>query len=218
MHQPGQGAAYATSPCLRLWTRFLPEPDTRGKRAWTIGANRAPFGETAWRITFDATTPAELLRDVHAELLDLYLEDRYSDQDRLFEDATVPHEVYTPLLARGWSHSIKTDGTQTFLAPEGLGSLRHRYATTHSDGPTWRPGPDTRASRTGRHASPPARPPHSRAFTASLISTEPLHRAVQDVPFHTRRHLYVAPAAAKQPPGYPTPALPPATHAVGRTR
>ncbi|WP_328919824.1 hypothetical protein OH781_36895 [Streptomyces sp. NBC_01550] len=51
-----------------------------------------------------------------------------------------------------------------------------------------------------------------------MISTEPLHRAVQEVPFHTRRHLYVAPAAAKQPPSYPTPALPPATHAVGRTR
>ncbi|WP_245766830.1 hypothetical protein [Streptomyces colonosanans] len=87
-------------------------------------------------MTLDATTPAELLHDVHAELLDLYLEDRHSDQDRLFEDATAPHEVYTPLLARGWSHSIKTDGTQTFHAPEGEGAVRHRYATTGSDG--WR--------------------------------------------------------------------------------
>ncbi|WP_328919825.1 DUF317 domain-containing protein [Streptomyces sp. NBC_01550] len=160
LYQPGEGAAYATSPCLRLWTRFLPEPDTRGKGTWTIGASRAPFGETAWHITFDAT-PAELLHDVHAELLDLYLEDRYSDQDHLLEDATAPHEVYTPLLARGWSHSIKTDGTQTFLTPEGLGSVRHRYATTHSDGPTWRAWAGYPSEPTGRHASPPARPPHS---------------------------------------------------------
>ncbi|WP_406111514.1 DUF317 domain-containing protein [Streptomyces sp. NBC_01003] len=124
--------------------------------------------------------------DVHAELLDLYLEDRYSDQDRLFEDATVPHEVYTPLLARGWSHSIKTDGTQTFLAPEGLGSLRHRYATTHSDGPTWRAwaGYPSEPNWQARFSSG-APTTLAAAFTASLISTEPLHRAVQDVPFYT---------------------------------
>ncbi|WP_435608677.1 DUF317 domain-containing protein [Streptomyces sp. C10-9-1] len=47
------------------------------------------------------------------------------------------------------------------------------------------------------------------AFTASLISTEPVHRTVQDVPSHTRRHLYVAaPAPAKQTPG-PLPVAPP---------
>ncbi|MEV4449494.1 DUF317 domain-containing protein [Streptomyces mirabilis] len=219
LHQPGEGAAYATSSCLRLWTRFLPDPDTRGTGTWTISANRASFDQTAWQITFDATTPAELLHDVHAVLLDLYLEDRYSGQDHLFEDVIAPHEVCTPLLARGWSHIIKTDGTQTFLEPQSLGSVRHRYATTGSDGPIWRAW-DEYPSEPHWQARFSAGAPTTLAavFTASLISTEPLHRAVQDVPLHTCRHLDVAPAAAKQPPSYPTPVLPPATHAVDRTR
>ncbi|MDX3426381.1 DUF317 domain-containing protein [Streptomyces sp. ME02-6985-2c] len=56
------------------------------------------------------------------------------------------------------------------------------------------------------------------AFTASLISTEPLHRAVKQIPFHTRRHLYVAPAGAPQPLNRPTPATPLTGHTTGRTR
>ncbi|MEU3162075.1 DUF317 domain-containing protein [Streptomyces griseoincarnatus] len=210
---------FAISPCARLWTRFAPEPEERGQGAWTIGMDRVPFGPRAWEITFDATTPAELLRDVHTELLDLYLEGRHSDQDHLFEDATAPHEVYTPLLTHGWSHSVNTDGTQTFLPPEGLGGVGHRYATTGSDGPIWRAW--------GGYPSEPhwqvrfcagAPTTLAAAFTASLISTEPLHRAVKQIPFHTRRHLYVAPAGAPQLLNRPTPAIPPTGHTTGRTR
>ncbi|MGW2046238.1 DUF317 domain-containing protein [Streptomyces sp. NPDC001858] len=211
--------AFASSPCGRLWTCFAPKPATRGKGTWTMSANRVPFGHQTWQITFDATTPAELLRAVHTALLHLYLEDRGSGQDRLFEDATAAYEVYTPLLTRGWSHSVKTDGTQTFVAPEGLGGVRHRYDTTDADGPIWRAW--------GGHPSEPhwqarfsadAPAALAAAFTTSLISTEPLHRTVKEIPFNTRRHLYVAPAAAKQPPSHPIPALPPATHAVRRPR
>ncbi|MEU3629073.1 DUF317 domain-containing protein [Streptomyces fradiae] len=210
LHQPEEGTAIATSPCLRLWTSFTPQPDEPGKGTWTIGANRVPFGPVAWRITLDATTPIEPLLDLHTELLDLYLEDRYSDRDWLHEDATAPHEAYAPLFARGWSHSVKTDGTQTFLAPDGLGGVRHRYATTGSDGPIWRAW--------GGYPSEPhwqARFSFGTpttlvaAFAASLISTEPVHRTAQDIPFHTRRHLYVAaPAPAKQTTG-PLPVAPP---------
>ncbi|MDH2388588.1 DUF317 domain-containing protein [Streptomyces sp. HNM0663] len=207
LHQPDEGTAYATSPCLRLWTRFVPEPEKWGKGTWTIGANRVPLGPIYWQITFDATTPIELLHDVHVELLDLYLEDRYSDQEWLFEDATAPHEAYAPLFARGWSHDVKTDGTQTFLAREGLGGVRHRYTIGGSGGPAWR-------SWGGYPSEPHWKATFSfgtpttlvAAFTASLISTEPLHRTVQNLPFHTRSHLYVATtAAAKQPPSYHPP-------------
>ncbi|GAB2331283.1 SPDY domain-containing protein [Streptomyces variabilis] len=219
LHQGLEGMVFAISPCARLWTRFAPKPEERGQGTWTIGMDHVPFGPRAWEITFNGTTPAELLRDVHTELLDLYLEDRYSDQDHLFEDATAAHEVYTPLLARGWSHSIKTDGTQTFLPPEGLGGVRHRYATTGSDSPIWRAwGGYPSEPQWQARFSAGAPTTLAAAFTASLISTEPVHRAVKEIPFHTRRHLYVAPAAAPQPPSYPTPALPPANHAVGRTR
>ncbi|MGW4441967.1 DUF317 domain-containing protein [Streptomyces sp. NPDC004682] len=220
LHQTDQGTAYATSPCLRLWTRFLPEPDEPRKGTWTIGANRVPFGQTAWRITLDATTPVELLRDVHSEFLDLYLEDRHRDCEYLFWDRTPPQAAYTPLLVRGWNHNIKKDGTQTFLAPEGLGGVRHRYATHGDDGPIWRiwggpPGePDWRA--TFSFDAPTAL---AAAFTASLTSDEPFHRAVQDIPQRTRVHLsFIGLAETKQPPSYSTPTLPPASPAAGRTR
>ncbi|MFD4994672.1 hypothetical protein [Streptomyces buecherae] len=36
-------------------------------------------------------------------MLDLYLEDRDSDQGHLFEDARTPHEACASLLTRGWS-------------------------------------------------------------------------------------------------------------------
>ncbi len=220
LHPADEGLVFSSSSCARLWTRFAPEPEKRGRGTWTIGAQCVPFGPTTWQITFDATTPVELLHDVHTELLDLYLEDRYSNHDRLFEDDEMaPYEAYAPLLARGWSHDVKTDGTQTFLAPEGLGGVRHRYATSGFDGPIWRAW--------GGYPSEPHWKAHFSfgtpttlvaAFAASLISTEPLHRTVQDVPFHTRRHLYVATAATKQPPSSSPVTLPPAAPVAGRTR
>ncbi|MGW5096349.1 DUF317 domain-containing protein [Streptomyces nodosus] len=217
--QTDAGTAAAFSPCLRLQTTYDPQPDKPGKGTWTINAHRAPFTPPAWQITFDATTPVELLHDVHTELLDLYLEDRHSDHDRLFQDETAPHEAYALLLTRGWSHNVNTDGTQTFLTPEGLGGVRHRYANRDSSKLAW--------FSWGGHPSEP----HWRArfsygtpttliaaFTTSLVSTEPLPRTVQDVPAHTRRALYVATTTAKQPPGATSVAPPPPAPASGRTR
>ncbi|MFF8732045.1 DUF317 domain-containing protein [Streptomyces sp. NPDC015171] len=56
------------------------------------------------------------------------------------------------------------------------------------------------------------------AFTASLISTEPVHRTVQDIPVHTRRALYVATTTPKQPHGNTPAAPPPPAPASGRIR
>nr|WP_239109716.1 DUF317 domain-containing protein [Streptomyces coelicoflavus] len=91
--QTEAGTAAAFSPCLRLQTTFDPQPDKAGRGTWTINAHWAPFTPPAWRITFDATTPAEILHDVHSELLDLYLQDGDSAQDRLFQDGTPPYEA-----------------------------------------------------------------------------------------------------------------------------
>ncbi|MGW3937435.1 DUF317 domain-containing protein [Streptomyces sp. NBC_00024] len=217
--QTDEGTAAAFSPCLRLQTTYDPQPD-KPKGTWTIIAHRAPFTPPAWRITFDATTPVELLHDVHTALLDLYLEDRHSDQDRLFQDETAPHEAYAPLLTRGWSHDVKTDGTQTFLTPEGLGGVRHRYATSGSSGgPAWRSwgGYPSEPHWTARFSfgTPTTL---VAAFTASLISTEPLHRTVQEVPVHTRRALYIATTTPMQPHGNTPVAPPPPAPVAGRTR
>ncbi|WP_234436805.1 DUF317 domain-containing protein [Streptomyces maremycinicus] len=56
------------------------------------------------------------------------------------------------------------------------------------------------------------------AFTASLISTEPLHRTVQEVPVHTRRALYIATTTPMQPHGNTPVAPPPPAPVAGRTR
>ncbi|MET8299453.1 DUF317 domain-containing protein [Streptomyces sp. NPDC006678] len=215
--QTEAGTAAAFSPCLRLQTTFDPQPDRPGRGTWTINAHRAPFAPPAWRVTFDATTPAELLHDVHSELLDLYLEDRYSDLERLFQDLTPPYEAYAPLLTRGWSHAVKTDGMQTFLTPEGLGGVRH-YATSGSGELAWRAwgGYPSEPHWTARFlfGTPTTL---VAAFTASLISTEPLQRTVQDVPAHTRRALYVATPTGKQQHGTtpvaPPPPVPASSHA-----
>ncbi|MBP5935394.1 DUF317 domain-containing protein [Streptomyces acidiscabies] len=213
MHLPDDGTASAISPCLRLWTCFTPDPEVRAKGTWTIGANQVPFGQTTWQITFDATTPVELLHDVHAELLDIYRDDRSSDQDRLFCDSTAPQEAYAPLFARGWTHNVKTNGTQTFRPPDGLAGILHRYATKDTSGPAWRVwGGDPSEPLWQAHFSFGTPTTLVAAFTASLISTEPLQRTVQDIPVPTRRALYIAtptpgqshgntPGAAPAPPG-----------------
>ncbi|MFF7199436.1 DUF317 domain-containing protein [Streptomyces sp. NPDC008141] len=83
---------------------------------------------------------------------------------------------------------------QTFLTPEGLGGVRHRYATSGSGGLAWRAwgGYPSEPHWTSRFSfgTPITL---VAAFTASLISTEPLQRTVQDVPAPTpprplRRH------------------------------
>ncbi|MDV9194361.1 DUF317 domain-containing protein [Streptomyces sp. Wh19] len=213
LHPADAGMVFASSPCARLWTRFAPEPEKRGKGTWTIGASRVPFGELTWQIVFDATTPAELLHDVHAELLDLY-----SDQDRLFDGATEPYEGYALLLDRGWSHNVKTNDTQSLLAPDLLGGV-HQYANKATGRPEWRVwGGDIWEPDWSAEISASTPTALVAVFTASLVSTEPVQRAVKDLPVHVRQHLYMATPTAKQPPGY-SPAASPATRpGKGRAR
>lgn len=218
LHQTETGTVFAVSPCLRLWTSLIPEPERTRRGTWTIAANRVPFGPAAWQITFDVTTPVELLHDVHTELLDLYLEDLHSDQDHLLRDMTPAYEAYAPLFAQGWGHRVTTDGTQIFQPRDGLAGVRHRYAADASDVPEWRvwgghlsePLWQARFS-TGTPAALVA------AFTSSLISTGPLHRTVEDIPSQFRRHLYLATPTPKPLPSTP-PAGPPPSPGAGRTR
>ncbi|MES9558054.1 MULTISPECIES: DUF317 domain-containing protein [unclassified Streptomyces] len=212
LHPADAGMVFASSPCARLWTRFAPEPEKRGKGTWTIGASRVPFGELTWQTVFDATTPAELLRDVHAELLDLY------DQGRLFDGATERYEGYALLLDRGWSHNVKTSDIQTFLAPDLLGGV-HQYVNRAADRPEWRVwGGDIWEPDWSAELSSGTPTALVAAFTASLVSTEPVQRAVRDLPVHARQHLYMATPTAKRPPGCSPVALPFSGPVPGRAR
>ncbi|MFD7233399.1 DUF317 domain-containing protein [Streptomyces sp. NPDC059881] len=105
----------------------------------------------------------------------------------------------------------------SFLTPEGLGGVRHRYATSGSGELAWRAwgGYPSEPHRTARFSfgTPTTL---VAAFTASLISTERLQRTVQDVPAHSRRALYVAPrqasnSTAPHPSPRRLPSRPPAT-------
>ncbi|MFE4058910.1 DUF317 domain-containing protein [Streptomyces sp. NPDC059096] len=218
VYQSEKGTAFTTSPCMRLWSSFTPEPDKSRKGAWTTEANRhggLPFGHATWQITFDATTPVELLHDVHTELLDLYHEDLHSDRDGLFEDMTAPHEAYASLFAFGWRHHVKTDGTQSFLSPDDLAGVVHHYAATRSHEPAWRiwgghPSEPQWQARftTGTPTTLVA------ALTVSMISSEPLIRTVNEVPLDTRSHLYLATPTDTPPAERPIAQLPPG-HGTG---
>ncbi|MEV5506599.1 DUF317 domain-containing protein [Streptomyces orinoci] len=97
--------------------------------------------------------------------------------------------------------------------------MRHRYATTGTDTPTWTAWAGYPSEPHWRaHFSFGAPATLVAAFTASLISTEPVRRTVADVPFHTRRHLYLATATAAHRTSASSPAAaPPAGPAPGRT-
>ncbi|MEV5331273.1 DUF317 domain-containing protein [Streptomyces werraensis] len=222
LHQPSkEEGAVACSPCLRLRTGYVPDPNRRGHMQWITAAHRDPFGPATWQITSDATTPVELLGDVHSELLDLYLEDRHSDKDHLFQFQTSAQEAYVPLLAHGWRHTIKTDGTQTFLAPDALSGMQHQYDRTLSSdlAPSWRIWGGRPANPDWRVQFSPSTPVALvAAFTASLLSTEPLERTVKDIPFFTRHHVSIATTTAKQNKPFPPVATPPPRPAMSRTR
>ncbi|MER6567007.1 DUF317 domain-containing protein [Streptomyces sp. NPDC001093] len=223
LHQPSvEEGAVACSPCLRLRTGCVPDPDRRGGMQWITAAHRDPFGAATWQITFDGTTPVELLGDVHSELLDLYLEDRHSDRDHLFQSQTSAQEAYVPLLARGWRHTVKTDGTQIFLAPDTLGGVQHQYDRTLSSrlAPAWRVwGGQPDEPHWSVQFSPSTPTTLVAAFTASLLSTEPVERTVKDIPFFTRHHVSIAAATTAKPPKPFTPVpTPPLRPAMSRTR
>ncbi|WP_446038036.1 DUF317 domain-containing protein [Streptomyces sp. SID1121] len=127
--------------------------------------------------------------------------------------------MYAPLLTRGWTHNVRIDGTQTFLTPEGLGGVRHRYASGGSMGPAWRAWGGYPAEPNWQATFSSGTPTALvAAFTTSLISTEPLHRTVKDVPVPTRSGLFLSTTVAKQPPSNPPAAPPPAAPAAARTR
>ncbi|MGW6455103.1 DUF317 domain-containing protein [Streptomyces sp. NPDC055078] len=96
LHRPDKGHRIAASPCLRLYTGFLPGPDSASSGTWTTTVQE-PFGQPEWTATFNGAVPLEPLRDLHTELLSLYLEDTYSSGNYLVDDSTPAVEGYLPL-------------------------------------------------------------------------------------------------------------------------
>ncbi|MGX1759915.1 DUF317 domain-containing protein [Streptomyces lydicus] len=197
LHQPEDRPAIAASPCLRLRTSRFDCGIRSGKYEWITTAHRDPFGPPTWQITYSSNMPLEFLHDVHTRLLDLYLEDpRGVSQKWLPDDNTAPHEAYVPLLVHGWSQRVKTDGTLFLTSPNGLASVKHRYAATDSKAPVW-------TARGGYPSAPTWHVDFSygtpttlvTSFVASMLSTAPAIRTVKDIPAQSRRYVYEAPSA-----------------------
>lgn len=215
-HCPEDGYQVASSPCMRLRSGFLADPGgAAGDGVWITAAHQQPFEPAAWKAKFDASTPVEMIWDFHTELLHFYLDDAYSDSDMLFDDDTPPVAAYLPLLNSGWNHTVSHRGSQRFRSPDGMALLEHRYIATDLDKPMWTltagypVEPLWRASFTGR--TPVT---YVAAFTASLVAEEPLTRAVDEVPFHTRRLARLSSVPDRKPAS--TPALPPAPRTTRR--
>ncbi|MFE9905079.1 DUF317 domain-containing protein [Streptomyces achromogenes] len=213
----------ASSPCLRLRAGYVTAPGNPGRAQWITAAHKDPFGPATWQITFDSSTPVELVHDAHAALLDLHLEGRDSFSDPLFRYSLTQYDAYAPLLTRGWSHVVDTGGTQFFTAPDDACGLEYSYALPrHRNPPT----------RSGKPGEATGRPPHwtaqftrltptdlVTAFTTSLLSAEPVKRTVKDIPHRSRYAVKIAAAATPVPNSLPAPvATPPPRPATNRTR
>ncbi|MFF8958663.1 DUF317 domain-containing protein [Streptomyces sp. NPDC014894] len=220
LHRPDAGHRIASSPCLRVQTGFLPDPDNPSSGTWTTALQK-PFGQPQWRATFTGAAPLELLRDFHTELLSLYLADEDNVEDYLLDADTPALVGYMPLLMEDWSHTVRKDGKQVFHSPDNVAALWHWYTERPQGSWVFQAGipdqpPVWKATFT---AGTPV--PLISAFTSSLVEDEPLTRTVHDIPIATRDFLYFPEglptrAASPQPP--PKPAAPPPALPTSRSR
>ncbi|MFE4664567.1 DUF317 domain-containing protein [Streptomyces sp. NPDC056716] len=225
LHQDTEGDAVAASPDLNLRAGYRPEFSDfygRGGGSWRLDLHDYPFDPPLWSVHLGGAVPTEILHDVNAEVLSLYLDALHSDDIRAVADGTSPVTGYLPLLTAGWSQEINPDGHQFFNSPDLLASLRHQYKRGgRSDDALWSltvriPGQEAlwRATFTRRVPIEVV-----TALTSALVDPQPLTRRSGDLPFHVREHfnrsgqpVRTAPAPSALPP--PSPAAP-ATH---RTR
>ncbi|MEU5083766.1 MULTISPECIES: DUF317 domain-containing protein [Streptomyces] len=223
LHQPEEGTAVASSPCLRLRAGYVTAPGSPGRAQWITAAHKDPFGPATWQITFDSSTPVELVHDAHAALLDLYREGRDSFSNALFRYSLTQYGAYAPLLARGWSHVVDTGGTQFFTAPDDACGLEHSYAPSsppESPDPVWK-------AWGGHWENPHWTAQFTRltptdvvtAFTTSLLSAEPVERTMKDIPHRSRYAVKIAAATTPAPNRLPAPVATPLPRpATNRTR
>ncbi|WUH90337.1 DUF317 domain-containing protein [Streptomyces sp. NBC_00433] len=205
VHAPHLGQRIATSSCQRV------RCGNNEGRPWVVEARRDPFAAPAWGVTFAWDTPTELLAAFHAQLLR-----SYGSADRPLESFLVDHahpvQAYLPLLITGWKHEISTSGWQTFTSPDGLATVRHRYAPeTDEKADAWTVFVGERGLSLWSATFTAATPVHLlAAFTTSVVAKAPLIRNLSQVPTDTRpmRRLPVhlsdrPPAAQPQVPGLP---------------
>ncbi|MFI1886012.1 DUF317 domain-containing protein [Streptomyces jumonjinensis] len=228
LHQPGDGDAVGVSPCQRVRLGFTPDPTGvhgPGGGTWQTHIHTDPFALAAWTMTFSGAVPLEILRDAHTEVLSLYLEGLHGERDWLTETGdTSASAGYLPLLTAGWSHTVDSDGKQTFRSPETSAFLRHWYSPRKPAAlnPTWTFRADIPGEPLLWQATFTTGTPASviAAVTTSLVEALPLARTVRELPAQSRTHVRYSPSLPAPPPAPrplripPRPPAPPA----GRSR
>ncbi|MEH0628556.1 DUF317 domain-containing protein [Streptomyces stelliscabiei] len=221
LNRSEDGPAIAISPGMRLLAGHIPsEAHPRGGE-WLVAAHKDPFRPATWTATLDASTPVELVRDFYAEVLALCEADARGERDLLRPDDIRPQDVYLPLLAAGWRHTVKTDGTQYFRSSDRYGVLEHAYVRKNPAAPVWSAWggpPDSTLWKATFSSAVPAS--LVAAFASSLASTVPLARAVWSVPAEARLHLTLPEArtdSVRHKPGLPLRGAPSPAATASRT-
>ncbi|GAA3796599.1 DUF317 domain-containing protein [Streptomyces phyllanthi] len=188
-HCPPRGYILTSSPCQRIRAGFL--PDGTGRGMWRTAAYDDPFAASYWTAVLDYGIPEEILGAFHQVLAN-----SYNDGDSFLSGDTSTAPGYLPLLNSGWNHDVSTSGKQTFTAPDHIAQL------THSCGAS--PSPDYFSWRinSGRHdghweAAFTCRTPPRLigAFTAAMVSSEPLTRTIGQLPPAHLPYVTLAPIA-----------------------
>ncbi|MET9550115.1 DUF317 domain-containing protein [Streptomyces sp. NPDC006627] len=162
------------SPDYRHTVVLEPDPEPSG--AWWRIRGQEEDGRR-WYTEFGAHTPAEIL----AHLTDALLQPA--------PEQTPP--IWSPLTAAGWSYERDEHGNEMARHPDGILSLE-RWAVEPGETFHWRaqaavPNGGGGLNRIWHAFLDEQMPPHLiAAFTTALAATEPVQRAMYDVP---RSHL-----------------------------
>lgn len=116
------GNVYVASPDHTVRLGYLPEGED--DTLWKITAYSDPFAMPRWLVTFQESTPTEIVAGFTTALATAYTEGPYS---YLYygNDTLAALNVGTPLAAAGWSHRYGTANV-SFQSPDGLAEVHLR--------------------------------------------------------------------------------------------
>ncbi|WP_198358197.1 DUF317 domain-containing protein [Streptomyces fildesensis] len=119
------GNVYVNAPDQTVRLGYLPEGDDDA--LWKITAFSDPFAMPRWLVTFQDSTPTEIVAGFTTALAAAYTEG--PDAYLYYGNSTLAAlDVGTPLAAAGWSHRFATNNV-SFRSPDGLAEvhLRRNY-------------------------------------------------------------------------------------------
>nr|WP_239070078.1 MULTISPECIES: DUF317 domain-containing protein [unclassified Streptomyces] len=116
------GNVYVNAPDQTVRLGYLPEGDDDA--LWKITAYSDPFAMPRWQVTYQDSTPTEIVAGFTTALATAYTEG--PDAYLYYGNSTLAAlDVGTPLAAAGWSHYFATTNV-SFRSPDGLAEVHLR--------------------------------------------------------------------------------------------